>query len=291
MADSGKIIGIDLGTTNSVVSVMEGGQPTVIANEEGGRTTPSVVAFAEDGERLVGEAAKRQIVHNAKNTIVGAKRFMGRHYDDPDTLRAAESMSCDYLKGPNGDVWVWAGDRRWAIQEISAIILEEIKHAAVRHLAEEVTQAVIAVPAYFNDRQRHATRQAAKIAGLEVLRIINEPTAAALAYGLHQGGQRRVAVYDLGGGTFDVSILQVGGGAIEVPSGNLIGLNRRIQRLHLLTELEFVYCLGLFCEGDYSDRDEDGQDRDCGKDLHQGETPRCGGAIGLGFHEFCFVYD
>lgn len=209
------VIGIDLGTTNSAAAIVTGGEPMVIPIREETVTLPSVVAVV-DGNRLVGEAAKRQLVSNPKNTITAAKRFMGRHFDDPDTQRALEGVGYDCAKGPNGDVWVMAGDRRWAIQEISAIVLEEIKRAAVAHLAEDVSEAVIAVPAYFNDRQRHATRQAAKIAGLEVLRVINEPTAAALAYGFHQGGNRRVAVYDLGGGTFDVSILQVGGGAIEV---------------------------------------------------------------------------
>lgn len=209
------VIGIDLGTTNSAAAVVTGGEPMVIPIREEAVTLPSVVAIV-GGNRLVGEAAQRQLVSNSKNTVTAAKRFMGRHFDDPETQRALDSVGYECVKGPNGDVWVLAGGRRWAIQEIGAIVLEEIKRAAVAHLAEDVTEAVIAVPAYFNDRQRHATRQAAKIAGLEVSRVINEPTAAALAYGLHQGGNRKVAVYDLGGGTFDVSILRVGGGAIEV---------------------------------------------------------------------------
>ncbi len=209
-------LGIDLGTTNSCAAVMEHDAPMVVPLQGGKLTLPSVVAFAEDNQRLVGEAAKRQFVNNVARTIFAAKRLIGRSFDDPQTRKAMESMSYRCVKGPNGDVWVDLGDRQLAIQEISAHILSEIKRAARHHFAQEINEAVITVPAYFNDRQRHATKQAAQIAGLEVLRIINEPTAAALAYGMHQGAERCVAVYDLGGGTFDVSILRVGGGAVEV---------------------------------------------------------------------------
>lgn len=209
------VIGIDLGTTNSCAAVLEQGKPLVIPIHEGKVTMPSVVAFSGN-QRLVGEPAKRQFINNVQNTIYSAKRLMGRHFNDPMTQKAIASVTYKCVGGPNGDVWVEVGNRKHAIQEISAFLLAEIKEAARRHLAQDVTEAVIAVPAYFNDRQRHATKQAAKIAGLEVKRVINEPTAAALAYGLHKGGERRVAVYDLGGGTFDVSVLKVGGGAIEV---------------------------------------------------------------------------
>jgi molecular chaperone DnaK len=208
-------MGIDLGTTNSCAAVMDHDAPMVVPLHEGKYTLPSVVALI-DGQHLVGEAAKRQCASNVENTVYAAKRLIGRAYRDPHTLKAIESVSYRCVQGPNGDVWVAIGDRTLAIQEVSALVLAEIKRAVRLHFSEEVSKAVITVPAYFNDRQRHATKQAAKIAGLEVLRVVNEPTAAALAYGMHQGVQRIVAVYDLGGGTFDVSVLRVGGGAVEV---------------------------------------------------------------------------
>jgi molecular chaperone DnaK len=209
------IVGIDLGTTNSCVAVIEHGKPLVIPVHEGSLTLPSIVSFS-GAETLVGEAARRQFGQNVENTVFAAKRLLGRNFEDPQTQKVIATLTYRCVGGPNGDVWVLVGDRKRAMQEVSALVLAELKEACRRHLAEDVTQAVIAVPAYFNDRQRHATKQAAKIAGLEVLRVINEPTAAALAFGLHQGGERKVAVYDLGGGTFDVSVLKVGGGAIEV---------------------------------------------------------------------------
>ncbi|OGQ78660.1 MAG: hypothetical protein A2289_02140 [Deltaproteobacteria bacterium RIFOXYA12_FULL_58_15] len=228
------VIGIDLGTTNSCAAVIEGGRPLVIPLHDGKVTMPSMVAFGPGGT-LVGEAAKRQFVNNVENTVYAAKRLLGRHFEDLHTQKAIASLTYKCVGGPNGDVWVVAGERKRAIQEISAMVLAEIKEACRRHLAQDVTQAVIAVPAYFNDRQRHATKQAAKIAGLEVIRVINEPTAAALAFGLDKGGERRVAVYDLGGGTFDVSVLKVGGGAIEVlaSAGDaFLGGNDFDQRLY-----------------------------------------------------------
>jgi molecular chaperone DnaK len=209
------VVGIDLGTTNSCVAVIEAGKPLVIPVHEGSLTMPSVVGFA-GAQTLVGEPAKRQFINNVENTVFAAKRLLGRNFNDTQTQKLIATLTYRCIGGPNGDVWVVTGDRRRAVQEVSALVLAELREACRRHLAQDVTQAVIAVPAYFNDRQRHATKQAAKIAGLEVLRVINEPTAAALAFGLHQGGERKVAVYDLGGGTFDVSVLKVGGGAIEV---------------------------------------------------------------------------
>ena len=206
-----KIIGIDLGTTNSVVSVMEGGEPTVIVNAEGTRTTPSVVAFTKGGERLVGQVAKRQAITNAENTVFSIKRFMGRKFDDEDVVKAKRLVPYPLVKAPNGDVQVKIGDKAYGPQEISAMILQKMRQTAEDYLGEKVTQAVITVPAYFNDSQRQATKDAGKIAGLEVLRIINEPTAASLAYGLGKvKKEEKIAVFDLGGGTFDISILELG---------------------------------------------------------------------------------
>ncbi len=218
----GKIIGIDLGTTNSVVAVMEGGDPTVIANAEGNRTTPSVVAFNKNGERLVGITAKRQAVVNPENTVYSVKRLMGRRYDDPETQKARKMVSYGIVDGPNGDarVNIPIKSKVYTPQEISAMVLAKLKRDAENYLGEEVKQAVITVPAYFNDSQRQATKDAGQIAGLEVLRIINEPTAAAVAYGLDKKADETILVFDLGGGTFDVSVLEVGDGVIEVKSTN-----------------------------------------------------------------------
>jgi molecular chaperone DnaK len=213
-----KVIGIDLGTTNSVVAVMEGGQPTVIVNQEGSRLTPSVVAFTKDGERLVGQVAKRQAVTNAENTIFSIKRFMGRKFEEvtPEASRVPYKV----VRAQNGDAWVEVRGKRYSPPEISAMILQKLKQAAEDHLGQPVTDAVVTVPAYFNDAQRQATKDAGKIAGLNVLRIINEPTAAALAYGLDRKKDETIAVYDFGGGTFDISILEVGEGVVEVKSTN-----------------------------------------------------------------------
>ncbi|MBY8826891.1 molecular chaperone DnaK [Hephaestia mangrovi] len=215
-----KVIGIDLGTTNSCVAVMEGGKPKVIENTEGARTTPSIVAFAKDGERLIGQPAKRQAVTNPDNTVFAVKRLIGRRFDDPVTKKDTELVPYHIVKGPNGDAWVQAGGEDYSPSQISAFILQKMKETAEAYLGETVTQAVITVPAYFNDAQRQATKDAGKIAGLEVLRIINEPTAAALAYGLEKNENKTIAVYDLGGGTFDISILEVGDGVFEVKSTN-----------------------------------------------------------------------
>jgi molecular chaperone DnaK len=217
----GKIIGIDLGTTNSVVAVMEGGEPTVISSSEGGRLFPSVVAInPKNRERTVGQVARRQAVVNPENTIFSVKRFMGRKFSDPQVQRAMEHLPYGVTEAPNGDVRVRMGDKEYSPPEISAMILQKIKTDAEAYLGEEVTQAVITVPAYFNDSQRQATKDAGKIAGLEVLRIINEPTASSLAYGLGEKKDETIAVYDLGGGTFDISILDVGDGVFEVKSTN-----------------------------------------------------------------------
>ncbi|KCZ58456.1 MAG: molecular chaperone DnaK [Hyphomonas sp.] len=216
-----KIIGIDLGTTNSCVAVMEGGQAKVIENAEGQRTTPSVVAFTEGGERLIGMPARRQAVTNPDFTFYAIKRLIGRQFDDPTAQKDKAISPFEIVKGPSGDAWVKGHDKDYAPQEISAFILTKMKETAEAYLGSEVTQAVITVPAYFNDAQRQATKDAGKIAGLEVLRIINEPTAAALAYGLDKGDQSKtIAVYDLGGGTFDVSLLEIGDGVFEVLSTN-----------------------------------------------------------------------
>ena len=215
-----KVIGIDLGTTNSCVAVMEGSAPRVIENAEGARTTPSQVAFAKDGERLVGQPAKRQAVTNPENTVFAVKRLIGRRFDDPMTQTDMGLVPYKIVKGGNGDAWVNAGGKDYSPSQISAFILQKMKETAEAYLGETVTQAVITVPAYFNDAQRQATKDAGQIAGLEVLRIINEPTAAALAYGLDKEDGKTIAVYDLGGGTFDVSILEIGDGVFEVKSTN-----------------------------------------------------------------------
>ncbi len=215
-----KIIGIDLGTTNSCVAVMDGKNPKVIENAEGVRTTPSVVAIMDDSERLVGQPAKRQAVTNPANTFFAIKRLIGRTYNDPMVQKDKGMVPFEIAKGPNGDAWVKAHGKDYSPQQISAFILQKMKEAAEAYLGETVTQAVITVPAYFNDAQRQATKDAGKIAGLEVLRIINEPTAAALAYGLEKNDGKKIAVYDLGGGTFDVSILEIGDGVFEVKSTN-----------------------------------------------------------------------
>ncbi|WP_232628400.1 molecular chaperone DnaK [Methylobacterium sp. Leaf118] len=216
----GKVIGIDLGTTNSCVAVMEGTQPRVIENAEGARTTPSIVAFTDDGERLVGQPAKRQAVTNPERTFFAIKRLIGRTYDDPMTQKDKGLVPYTIAKGDNGDAWVEADGKKYSPSQISAFTLQKMKETAESHLGQPVTQAVITVPAYFNDAQRQATKDAGKIAGLEVLRIINEPTAAALAYGLDKKKAGTIAVYDLGGGTFDVSILEIGDGVFEVKSTN-----------------------------------------------------------------------
>ena len=215
-----KVIGIDLGTTNSCVAVMEGQDARVIENTEGARTTPSMVAFSDSGERLVGQPAKRQAVTNPENTIFAIKRLIGRRYDDPLTEKDKDLVPYRIVKADNGDAWVDAQASKYSPSQISAFILQKMKETAERHLGETVSQAVITVPAYFNDSQRQATKDAGKIAGLEVLRIINEPTAAALAYGMEKKKAGTVAVYDLGGGTFDVSILEIGDGVFEVKSTN-----------------------------------------------------------------------
>ena len=216
----GKIIGIDLGTTNSCVAVMEGGDAKVIENAEGGRTTPSMVAFTEDGERLVGQAAKRQAVTNPENTLFAIKRLIGRTFDDPMTRKDVDMVPYKITKADSGDAWVEARNETYAPSQISAFILQKMKETAESYVGETVDEAVITVPAYFNDAQRQATKDAGRIAGLDVKRIINEPTAAALAYGLDKGDNRTIAVYDLGGGTFDISILELGDGVFEVKSTN-----------------------------------------------------------------------
>jgi molecular chaperone DnaK len=213
-----KVIGIDLGTTNSVVAVLEGGDPKVISNSEGGRTTPSVVAFSKDGERLVGQVAKRQAVTNPENTVFSIKRFMGRKYGE--VTEEQKMVPFQVVEAPNGDARVKVEGKLYSPPEISAMILQKMRDAAEQHLGEKVTKAVITVPAYFNDSQRQATKDAGQIAGLEVLRIVNEPTAAALAYGLDKKKDETIAVYDFGGGTFDISVLEVGEGVVEVKSTN-----------------------------------------------------------------------
>ncbi len=215
-----KIIGIDLGTTNSCVAIMDGKAPKVIENAEGARTTPSVVAILEDGERLVGQPAKRQAVTNPTNTLFAIKRLIGRNFSDPVVEKDRHMVPYDIVKGPTGDAWVKAHGKDYSPQQVSAFILQKMKEAAEAHLGEKVEKAVITVPAYFNDAQRQATKDAGKIAGLDVLRIINEPTAAALAYGLDKSDGKKIAVYDLGGGTFDISILEIGDGVFEVKATN-----------------------------------------------------------------------
>src|SRR5436309_1346854 len=214
----GKIIGIDLGTTNSCVAVMEGNEPVVIANDEGRRTTPSVVAFLKNGERKVGDPAKRQAITNPHNTIMSVKRFMGRRYDE--VTEEISHWSYKVVKGDNNTVRIDIDGRMYTPQEIGALILQKLKKTAEDYLGHEVKEAVITVPAYFNDAQRQATKDAGRIAGLDVKRIINEPTAAALAYGLDKKKEEKIAIYDFGGGTFDISILEVGDNVVEVKSTN-----------------------------------------------------------------------
>lgn len=214
----GKIIGIDLGTTNSCVAVMEGGEPVVIPNSEGSRTTPSVVAFSKNGERLVGQVAKRQAITNPTNTIYSIKRFMGRRHSE--VKRERESVPYTVVSGKNDVAVVRIGDKEYSPQEISAMILQKMKQTAEDYLGEKITEAVITVPAYFNDSQRQATKEAGEISGLTVKRIINEPTAASLAYGLDKKKDEKIAVFDLGGGTFDISILEIGDGVFEVKATN-----------------------------------------------------------------------
>ena len=215
-----KIIGIDLGTTNSCVSIMEGSQPKVLENAEGARTTPSVVAFTDDGEKLVGQPAKRQAVTNPENTIFAVKRLIGRNFEDETVKKDIAAAPFKIVNSEKGDAWIEAKGEKYSPSQISAFILQKMKETAEKYLGQEVTKAVITVPAYFNDAQRQATKDAGKIAGLEVLRIINEPTAASLAYGLDKKQNKKIAVYDLGGGTFDVSILELGDGVFEVKSTN-----------------------------------------------------------------------
>ncbi len=215
-----KIIGIDLGTTNSCVAIMEGSQPKVLENTEGARTTPSVVAFTEESEKLIGQPAKRQAVTNPENTIFAVKRLIGRNFDDPTVKKDVEAAPFKIINSDKGDAWIEAKNEKYSPSQISAFILQKMKETAEKYLGQAVTKAVITVPAYFNDAQRQATKDAGKIAGLEVLRIINEPTAASLAYGLDKKQNKKIAVYDLGGGTFDVSILELGDGVFEVKSTN-----------------------------------------------------------------------
>jgi len=215
-----KVIGIDLGTTNSCVAIMEGGEAAVVANSEGSRTTPSVVAFPESGERLVGQIARRQAITNPENTVFAVKRLIGRRFDDPEVQKAMKISPYHIIKGENGDAWVECRGKKYSPQEISAIVLQKMKQTAEDYLGEKVTEAVITVPAYFNDSQRQATKDAGRIAGLNVQRIINEPTAASLAYGLDKKKDEKIAVFDLGGGTFDVSILELGEGVFEVKATN-----------------------------------------------------------------------
>ena len=215
-----KVIGIDLGTTNSCVSVMEGGDPVVIVNQEGNRTTPSIVAFTDRGERLVGQTAKRQAITNSENTVFAVKRLIGRKYDSPEVQRDIKVLPYKIIKAANGDAHISIKGKEYSPAEISAMILQKMKQTAEDYLGEKVTEAVITVPAYFNDSQRQATKDAGRIAGLKVERIVNEPTAASLAYGLDKTGDRKIAVFDLGGGTFDISILEIGEGVFEVKSTN-----------------------------------------------------------------------
>ena len=251
MADSGKVIGIDLGTTNSCVAVMEGGQPTIIPNEEGGRTTPSVVAFTDEGERPVGAVAKRQAVTNPTRTIYSIKRFVGRRLSEvPEETRL---VPYEIVEGKDGAVAVKVDDKTFSPQEISAMVLQKLKKAAEDYLGQPVTGAVITVPAYFNDAQRQATKDAGTIAGLDVKRIINEPTAAALAYGLDKKEDEKIAVYDFGGGTFDISILEVGENVVEVKSTNgntHLGGDNLDQRVIEYLVAEFKKDQGIDLSGD-----------------------------------------
>lgn len=216
----GKVIGIDLGTTNSCVAIMEGGEPKVIPNSEGGRTTPSVVAFTDSGEILVGQIARRQAITNSDNTIFAVKRLMGRRYSDAEVQKAMKVLPYKIVNADNGDAWVEVRSNRHSPAQISAYVLQKMKQTAEDYLGEKVTEAVITVPAYFNDSQRQATKDAGRVAGLSVLRIINEPTAASLAYGLDKKKDEKIAVFDLGGGTFDISILEIGDGVFEVKATN-----------------------------------------------------------------------
>ena len=216
----GKTIGIDLGTTNSCVAVMEGGDPVVIANAEGSRTTPSMVAFTDNNERLVGQTAKRQAVTNPEHTVFAVKRLIGRKYDSPEVQKDTKVLPYKIVKASNGDAHVGIKGKDYSPAELSAMVLQKMKETAEDYLGEKVTEAVITVPAYFNDSQRQATKDAGRIAGLKVERIINEPTAASLAYGMDKKGDRKIAVFDLGGGTFDISILEIGEGVFEVKSTN-----------------------------------------------------------------------
>ncbi|PNU18710.1 molecular chaperone DnaK [Geothermobacter hydrogeniphilus] len=249
----GKVIGIDLGTTNSCVAVMEGGEPNVIANAEGARTTPSMVAFAENGERLVGQQAKRQAVTNPENTLFAIKRLIGRKFDGAAVQKDIEISPFKIIKADNGDAWVEARGKKYSPPEISAMVLQKMKQTAEDYLGEEVTDAVVTVPAYFNDSQRQATKDAGKIAGLNVLRIINEPTAAALAYGLDKKDEQKIAVFDLGGGTFDISILELGDGVFEVKSTNgdtFLGGEDFDQRIIDYVADEFKKDQGIDLRGD-----------------------------------------
>jgi len=264
----GRIIGIDLGTTNSVCAVMEGGEPTVIPSSEGGRLYPSVVAISpKTGERMVGQVARRQAITNSDNTIFSIKRFMGRKFSDAEVQRALEIVPYRVTAAPNGDVRVWMGGKEYSPPEISAMILQKIKADAEAFLGESVTQAVITVPAYFNDSQRQATKDAGRIAGLEVMRIVNEPTASSLAYGMDKRRDQTIAVYDLGGGTFDISILDVGEGVFEVKSTNgdtFLGgddFDQRVinwiadefkkdQGIDLRQDRMALQRLNLYCDGD-----------------------------------------
>ena len=215
-----KIIGIDLGTTNSCVAIMEGSQAKVLENSEGARTTPSVVAFTDENEKLIGQPAKRQAVTNPENTIFAVKRLIGRNFEDSSVKKDIQAAPFKIVNSEKGDAWIEAKGEKYSPSQISAFILQKMKETAEKYLGQAVTKAVITVPAYFNDAQRQATKDAGKIAGLEVLRIINEPTAASLAYGLDKKQNKKIAVYDLGGGTFDVSILELGDGVFEVKSTN-----------------------------------------------------------------------
>ena len=215
-----KIIGIDLGTTNSCVAIMEGSQAKVLENAEGARTTPSVVAFTDEKEKLIGQPAKRQAVTNPENTIFAVKRLIGRNFEDSTVKKDIEAAPFKIINSEKGDAWIEAKGEKYSPSQISAFILQKMKETAEKYLGQAVTKAVITVPAYFNDAQRQATKDAGKIAGLDVLRIINEPTAASLAYGLDKKQNKKIAVYDLGGGTFDVSILELGDGVFEVKSTN-----------------------------------------------------------------------
>ena len=215
-----KVIGIDLGTTNSCVAIMDGSQAKVLENAEGTRTTPSVVAFLENEEKLIGQPAKRQAVTNSQDTIFATKRLIGRSFEDETVKKDISRVPFKIIKSDNGEAWVEGKEKKYSPSQISAFILQKMKETAEKYLGQAVTKAVITVPAYFNDAQRQATKDAGKIAGLEVLRIINEPTAAALAYGLDKKNGQKIAVYDLGGGTFDVSILEIGDGVFEVKSTN-----------------------------------------------------------------------